>query len=283
MPRRNFTVTQNQSEVRYRFYATILDAWQNYLDTPQIYDKYWGYSNEPPRTMEEFWIKQHASLIDHINRVPFTSEAASKGTAFNAVIDTLHTGQPDEKTKISKVLDEKGKSLAVQAELDGFTFQFPYGICKEFALYYKGAIPQVRVSAILSTVYGNVELYGYIDELMPLSIHDIKYTRRYSASKFKHHSQHLVYPYCLIQNGSNIPTFEYDVAEESKSGDWQTYTETYVFNPDRDIPILRGRCEELIEFLLQNRRFITDRKIFGGENPEGYIGEPIDINKLMQN
>lgn len=273
---------QNKSEVRYKVYATLLDAWQDYLDTPLIYDKYWGFYAEPPHTLEEFWIKQHASLIDRINRVPFTSEAASKGSAFNAVIDTLITGELDEKVKMSKVLDENGKPLAVQAELDGFTFRFPYGICKEFALYYKGAIPQVRVSAILPTYYGNVELYGYLDELMPLSIHDIKYTGNYTASKFKRHSQHLVYPYCLIRNGSNVPTFEYNVAEESKSGKWQTYTETYVFDPDRDIPILRERCEGLIRFLLQNLQFITDRKIFGGENPEGYVGEPIDINKLMQ-
>lgn len=274
---------QKQSEVRYKLYATILDAWQDYLDTPQIYDKYWGFSNEPPHTLEEFWIKQQASLIDRINRVSFVSEAASKGTAFNAIIDTLQTGQFDNKVKMSKVLDENSKPLAVQAELDGFTFYFPYEICKEFALYYKGAIPQVRVSAILPTVYGNVELYGYIDELMPLSVHDIKYTGSYSASKFKHHSQHLVYPYCLMQNGSDVRTFEYNVAEESKSGNWQTYTETYVFAPDRDIPILQERCEGLIEFALQNRQFITDRKIFGGENPEGYVGEPIDINKLIQN
>lgn len=274
---------QNKSEVRYKVYATLLDAWQDYLDTPQIYDKYWGYSNEPPHTLEEFWVKQHASLIDRINRVPFTSEAASKGTAFNAVIDTLHTRQPDEKVKMSKVFDERGKCIAIRSELDGFTFQFPYEICMEFALYYKGAIPQVRVSAILHTVYGDVELYGYIDELMPLSTHDIKYTGSYSASKFKHHSQHLVYPYCLMQNGSDVRTFEYNVAEESKSGNWQTYTETYVFDPDRDTPILRERCEGLIEFALQNRQFITDRKIFGGENPEGYVGEPIDINKLIQN
>lgn len=272
---------QNPSEVRYRLYATLLDAWQDYLDTPQIYDRYWGLSARPPHTLEEFWIKQHASLIDRINRVPFTSEAASKGTAFNAVIDTLITGRPDEKVPMSKVLDDNGKPLAVQAELDGFTFQFPYRICMEFALYYKGAIPQVRVSAILSTMYGNVELYGYIDELMPLSIHDIKYTRRYSAGKFKRHSQHLVYPYCLIHNGSNVPTFEYNVAEESKSGNWHTYTETYVFDPGRDIPVLRERCEGLIEFAIQNRQFITDRKIFGGENPDGYMGQPIDINRLI--
>lgn len=273
---------QKQSNPRYRIYATLLDAFCDYLDTPQIYDRYWGYSNEPPHTLEEFWIKQHASLIDRINRVSFTSEAASKGSAFNAVIDTLITGQLDEKVKMSKVLDENGKPLAIQAELDGFAFQFPYEICKEFALYYKGAIPQIRVSAILPTAYGNVELYGYIDELMPLSVHDIKTTGNYSASKFKHHSQHLVYPYCLMQNGSDVRTFEYNVAEESKSGNWQTYTETYVFAPDRDIPILQERCEGLIEFALQNRQFITDCKIFGGENPEGYVGEPTDINKLMQ-
>lgn len=273
---------QNQSKLRFRVYATALDAWQNYLDTPQVYDKYWGWSNEPPHTLDEFWVIQYASLIDRINRVPFTSEAASKGTAFNAVIDTLVTGQPDEKVKMRKVTDEQGKRIAIQAELNGFTFQYPYEICKEFALYYKGAIPQVRVSAMLPTYYGDVELYGYIDELMPLSVHDIKYTGNYSASKFKHHSQHLVYPYCLIQNGSGIRTFEYNIAEENKYGRWQTFTETYVFDPDRDIPILRERCEGLIEFVLQNAEHITDKKIFGGENPDGYVGEPIDINKLIR-
>lgn len=273
---------QKQSNIRYRIYATLLDAWQDYLNTPQIYDKYWGFSNEPPHTLEEFWVKQHASLIDKINRVPFTSEAASKGTAFNAVIDTLITREPDDKVRMSKVYGENGKWEAIQAELDGFTFQFPYEICNEFATYYKGAIPQVRVSAILHTMYGDVEVYGFIDELMPLSVHDIKTTANYSASKFKHHSQHLVYPYCLLQNGSDIRTFEYNVAEIDKYGRWQTYTETYVFDPDRDIPILRERCEGLIEFLLQNQKFITDRRIFGGENPEGYVGVPVDIKQLMQ-
>lgn len=273
---------QKQSKPRFRLYATLLDAFCDYLDTPQIYDRYWGSSNEPPHTLEEFWIKQHASLIDRINRVPFTSEAASKGTAFNAVIDTLITGRLDDKVRMSKVLRENGEREAIQAELDGFTFQFPYELCREFATYYKGAIPQVRVCAILHTMYGDVEVYGFIDELMPLSVHDIKTTASYSASKFKHHSQHLVYPYCLIQNGSDIQTFEYNVAEESKSGKWQTYTETYVFDPDRDIPILRERCEGLIEFLLQNQKFITDRRIFGGENPDGYVGVPVDINQLMQ-
>lgn len=275
MPKRN--------KIFAHLYATLLDAYVDYLETPQIYDRYWGFSAEPPHSLEEFWVKQQASLINRINRVPFTSEAASKGTAFNAVIDEMVEGYNDSEATPGNIYDESGKCIAIRSELDGHTFQFPYAICREFADYYKGAIPQVRVSAILPTCYGDVEVYGVIDELMPLSIHDIKYTGNYCASKFKHHSQHLVYPYCLLQNGSDVRLFEYNVAEESKSGIWSTYTETYVFDPVRDIPILRERCEGLIEFILQNHRHITDNKIWGVENPDGYEGVPIDINKLMQN
>lgn len=269
-----------QSNIVCRLYATLLDAYVDYLDTPLIYDRYWGYSENPPHTLEEFWIKQQASLIDRINRVSFVNEAASKGTAFNDVIDAMVARKNRSETTIYTVF-HGGEATAVRARRDGFTFQFPYAVCREFADYYRGAIPQLRVSAVLPTCYGNVEVYGVIDELMPLSVHDIKYTGNYCASKFKHHSQHLVYPYCLMQSGSDVRTFEYNVAEESKSGTWQTYTETYVFDPERDIPVLRERCEGLMDFILNNRRFITDRKIWGGENPEGYIGEPVDINKLM--
>ena len=42
-----------------------------------------------------------------------------------------------------------------------------------------------------------------------------------------------------------------------------TYTETYVFVPERDIPILTNHCEEFIRFLEENRELITDTKIFG--------------------
>ena len=272
---------QSQSKPAYCIYATLLDAYCDYLDTPLIYDKYWGFSNEPPHTLDEFWVIQHNSLIDKINRVPFTSEATSKGTAFNSVIDTLIDGKPDNKVKLGKLLDENGKPYVIQAELDGFTFQFPVEICKEFARYYKGAIPQVYVEAILPTAYGDVKLYGYIDELMPFSAHDIKLTGSYSASKFKHHNQHIVYPCCLTENGRDIRHFEYNIAENDKYGRWQTFTETYCFDPDRDIPILRERCEGLIEFIRQNRHAITDRKIFGDENPPGYVGipQPLELPK----
>lgn len=263
-----------------RFYATLLDSYQDYLDTPIIYEKYWGFAAEPPFTLDEFWVRQRASLIDRINRVPFTSEAASKGTAFNAIIDNLIAGVQDEKVKLSEIRAEGTTIIAIKAEIDGFTFTFPYALCREFADYYKGAITQVLTEAPISTYYGDVVLYGYMDYLMSLSIHDLKTTGSYYAGKFKHHFQHLVYPYCLMQNGMDLRVFEYNIAEIDKYGRCATYTETYVFNPTRDIPKLKAHCEGLIEFVLDNLQYITDQRIFGGENPPGYVGAPVDINIL---
>ena len=71
----------------------------------------------------------------------------------------------------------------------------------------------------------------------------------------------MVYPYCLIKNGNEIRTFEYNITDFRN-----TYTETYVFDEKRDIPVLTSFVERFIEFLEVNRNLITDKKIFGGEN-----------------
>lgn len=49
-------------EVKFRFYATLLDAYQNYLDSDIIWSKYWGWSENPPHTPEEFKKIQFQSL-----------------------------------------------------------------------------------------------------------------------------------------------------------------------------------------------------------------------------
>ena len=51
----------------YKFYPSLLDAYQ------------WYVSSENENAEQEF--------IDKINRVPFTSELADKGTLFNNFID----------------------------------------------------------------------------------------------------------------------------------------------------------------------------------------------------
>ena len=222
---------------RYRFYATILDAFWGYLNSDVIWDKYWGWSENPPHTPEEFHEQQFQELIDRINRKPFDSEAADKGTAFNEVIDCMIENRKSETVQVEKVYkviregacDETGKPLyydevqtneviGLKATYNNRIFTFPISLCREFANYYKGALTQQRVEAILPTAYGNVLVYGVIDELMPASVHDIKTTGSYTVGKFKDHHQHLVYPYALMKNGSDVRTFEYNIVEFNKGG-----------------------------------------------------------------
>lgn len=271
-----------EKKVSYKFYATLLDGFQDYLNSDQIWEQYWGYSDNPPHTPEEFKQIQFQSFIDRINRVPFDSEAADKGTAFNEIIDCMVEHRKSEKVEVryeyeALVMgqvdncdpDERWADIEYTNKVIGLTavynnraFYFDINMCREFANYYKGAITQNFVKAIVKTRYGNVEVYGYEDELLPQSIHDIKTTGKYSVGKFKNHWQHIVYPYCHMMNGEDIRLFEYNIAEIEKSGKWATYTESYLFNPDRDIPKLVNHCEELISFLIENRHLITDRKIF---------------------
>lgn len=250
---------------KYNFYATILDSFYGYLSSDAVWQKYWGWSENPPHTPEEFHALQFDELINRINRVPFDSEKADRGTAFNEVIDCLIENRKSESVQVERIYSND-EVTALRATYNNRTFDFPISFCREFSEYFKGALTQQRVEAILSTRYGNALLYGYIDELMPMSVHDIKTTGSYSSFKFRNNFQHLVYPYCLIQNGNDIRTFEYNIAEFNKYGTpVETYTETYVFSPDRDIPILTSHVELFIEFLEENKHLIIDKKIFALE------------------
>lgn len=250
-------------QLKFKFYATLLDSFTSYLRSDAIWDRYWGVSENPPHTLEEFKEKQFQSLIDTINRVPFDSEAADKGTAFNEVIDCMIENRKSETVLVERLLsdmmDGRQALVGLRATYNNRQFDFPISICREFANYYKGALSQQRVEAILHTCFGDVLVYGVIDELMPMSVHDIKTTGSYYVGKFKDHWQHIVYPYCLMQNGSDVRLFEYNITDFKN-----TYTETYTFVPERDIPILVNHCEEFIRFLNDNRDLITDKKIFGG-------------------
>lgn len=243
----------------YRFYATILDAFHGYLNSDTIWEKYWGWSENPSHTPDEFHELQFKELIDRINRLPFDNEKADRGTCFNELVDALIENRKPKDVDVERTPD----GVCYQAVYNNRTFIFPISLCKEFSDYFKGALTQQRVEAILPTTFGDVLVYGLIDELMPTTVHDIKTTGSYSVGKFKDHFQHLVYPYALMQNGSDVRTFEYDIVEFNKGGFVvDTYTETYVFKPERDIPILTNHCEEFIRFLEENRELITDKKIF---------------------
>lgn len=269
------------TQPKYNIYPSLLDSFEQYVDSDIIWEKYWGFSENPPHTQEEFHKIQFQSVIDRINRVQYDNEAVAKGTAFNEVIDCMIEYRKSDKVEVEKVYEKivdgvcdphtgkpidcdviyTGKLIGLSVKYNGYEFFFPIGLCNEFANYYQGAVTQKYVEGIISTTFGDVKLYGFIDELMPLSVHDIKTTSQYSVGKYKRNSQHLVYPYCLIQMGNDVRTFEYNVAQIG-GYKYETFTETYEFNPIRDIPLLQQRCEDFICFVNDNKELIIDKKLF---------------------
>ena len=244
----------------YLFYATLLDAFQTYIDSDIIWERYWGFSENPPHSPEEFRQAQFQSLIDKINRKPFDSEKADRGTTFNEIIDCMVLDRNSEMVNVKRVYD--GNSLVgLNGAYNGRTFYFPITLCREMADFYKGSLCQQYIQAILPTIFGDVLLYGYMDYVKPFSTHDLKTTGQYAVGNYKNHWQHRVYPYALMKNGCNVPDFEYNVVELGKTY-YRTYTESYSFVPERDVPILTQHCEDFIRFLQANRTLITDQKIF---------------------
>lgn len=233
---------------KFKFYATLLDAFQSYIDRAELYQKYYGFAENPACSETEWDLKMERELIDKINRLPFESGPADKGTAFNEVVDCSI-----EKRKSEKYIFKLNADVTeVTASNDKYNHVFPIEICKEFADYFRDALTQQRVSGIIETCYGYVEVYGVIDELMPLSIHDIKTTSKYESFKYKNNWQHIVYPFC-----TGINDFEYNITDFK-----DTYTEKYVFDIERDTERLKKHCEHFIGFLYLNENLITDKKIF---------------------
>lgn len=218
-------------EVQYKFYGTLLDAFSYYL------------KSDSDEAFQEF--------INKLNRVPFESEPARKGTALNDLVDERAAGTVNHYLDIDGYYHFRG-------------FKFSAKVIDYLVGYYTGAIAQLFTQGVLDTRKGKVLLYGYIDELLPGEVHDIKGTGSYAYPKFLNYWQKLVYPFCLAKEGVDCPDFTYMITDYE-----QIYREDYRFRPERDIPKLANICEELIDFIENHRLLITDKKLFALEDPSG--------------
>lgn len=239
--------------VQYNIYPTLLDKFEGYINSSRIYQQYWGFADEPSIKEEEFEQKQFQSLIDCINRVPFESEEADKGTAFNEVIDCIIESRTSEKMQI-KSIKESG---VIAVHYKEHLFNFPFDLTVKIAKSLSGAVCSKFCEGFIATRYGNVRLYGFIDQLMPFTIVDLKTTSKYNSFKYRDNWQHRVYPYCLNQEGIYINEFEYIVTDFKN-----IWSENYTFNEIEQQNLL-NHVERFIEFLEQHRHLITDKKIFG--------------------
>lgn len=253
----------------YRIYPTLLDSFQGFLNSDLLWEKFYGDSEDAPYTAEEFTKKQEQDLINHINRVPFTSEPASCGTALNEIVDCIILNKPTEREGL--VITHDNENGIINATLDGFSFAFSEQFCREVADYFHECVPQYRCSGILPTKYGPVELYGNIDYLGLDKVFDLKSTSRYDFGKFEDHWQRYTYPYCLLQSAdcSEIKEFEFTVCKlrsDKKVIFADFYKEVYTYDHHVATAKLTMICERFIEWLNLHRELITDKKIFGGEN-----------------
>ena len=269
----------------YKIYPTLLDSWWKFQNTKledffyQDEQSGWHLNyNEAEGTyhysQEEMDALLEQELIDKINRVPTEpSEAASKGTIFNEIVDCIieRRGCHREGWTIESVADESGNKTTIHATIDGFAFDFDAEFCKQVAHYFACSLPQYYIEAPLETRYGKVLLYGWIDELRQDVVYDLKTTKRYEFGNYQHYWQRHLYPYCLIESGDtkNIKGFEFTVVKWAGGTKTQPlisgemFREYYTYDHCESAALLRQECERFIEWLEVNRDKITNKKIFG--------------------
>lgn len=237
----------------YAFSPSLLDAFQRMVDT-KVEDFFyqdetgaWHLNwNETEETLhfseEEVDALLKQEFIDKVNKVPTPpSEAASKGTAFNEIVDCLILNRkPTNQGIVIKTIrkgkdlfDVRQKKLEMDAEksdgvipiipeydlpnsetlfakigvpfiyaaIDGFEFFFDLQFCLEAAEYFKGSIAQYYTKANIETSKGLVEIHGYIDYLRQMKLFDAKTTKRYNWGDFQKKWQRYAYPFTLIESG----------------------------------------------------------------------------------
>lgn len=279
------------NQPKYKVYPSMLDKFQSFVETTAedyfYQDEQGGWhknynesTGEYKYSDSEVYELAKADLINFINRARTTSEAASKGTAFNELVDALITGKKSEAVRTNRIysftdaVDGTAKKLiAIEADIDGFKFEFSIDLIKEAAEYFKGCLNQVYTSATIETDYGLVELYGYIDELRKNVVYDLKTTKKYEFGKYSKYWQQHVYPYCLTESGvcTEIDNFEFTCYQLSGGTEknpiitGKKYPEVYKYQHEYSKGLIKNQCERLIEFLEENRELITDKKVFGGE------------------
>ena len=294
----------------YAFSPSLLDAYQRMIDT-KVEDFFyqdetgaWHLNwNETEETLhfseEEVDALLKQEFIDKVNKVPTPpSEAASKGTAFNEIVDCLILNRkPSNPDIVIKTIRNEGDLLQARrispvdatslntavetvnkvgkpfifASIDGFEFYFDMMFCLEAAEYFKGSIAQYYTKANLQTSKGVVEIHGYIDYLRHMKLFDAKTTKRYNWGDFQKKWQRYAYPFTLIESGlmTEVNSFEFTIyvltggSSRSPLITGKQYKEVYTYDHEQARKMLTQQCERVIEFLEENRDLITNEKVFG--------------------
>lgn len=257
-------------EAKYRISPTTLDALYSYINSDNLWERYWGASENPSISPEDFHEQKRIDLLNNLNRIDIPwedSERADLGTAFNEIIDGLITKTTPKHEKLEQYLYSKELGI-IFVVFNKRIFIFPIHICESIAEYCAKSIPQYRIKQTISTKYGTVLLSGYIDELLPTAnIIDLKTTGRYSQGQFEDHFQHHIYPYAINKEGMKCEYFEYLIMQYYLTKDrmiknCEIHKEYYRYDKYESEAHIKYWCELLIEFVEENKNLIINQRIF---------------------
>ena len=271
--------TSLPSRPGYRITPSLLNKWQDLVDADKHWEEWYGNSDEPSISSEDYYAKCEKELLDAINRVPFVSEAASKGTALNELVDCIvDKRKPREDMLVERVYSDaeafKDTVVALSANIDGFSFLYDISLVRELADYFKGAICQHRCEAVMDTSFGPVILYGDADYILRDVVYDLKSTSKYSAyGKFESGWQKDLYPWALIESGEmeGITGFEYTVVPLSGGTatspliTGEIKSEWYDYSHGMATRRLRQVLEAFLPWVEEHRSLITHKRIFNQE------------------
>ena len=284
---------------KYRIYPSLLDKFQDLLDYETVAEERWNLVSNAAKkrgefadrevgdyklTPDEMYAKIECELINTINRCPKEpSEAADKGTAFNEIVDCLIENRRSSNPEVDiQTVERTPGHKVIRARINSFVFDFDIDFCRRVAADFAGSLTQFCVDALMPTSFGPVNLYGFIDEWVGSEITDIKTTSSYEWGKFERKWQRHLYPWAVVESGqaTEITQFTYYALEWSnRKGEpliaRGPYRETYSYDHAQSGQLLCDHIEQFITWLEFRKAYITDRRIFGGVNPDGYQGVPI--------
>jgi CRISPR/Cas system-associated exonuclease Cas4 (RecB family) len=140
----------------------------------------------------------------------------------------------------------------------------PHDFDNEVVEKVKTILPGVRVTQMpIKFTHQNIQFYGFADVVGEGRVIDIKTTSSYKLNKFQHNFQNL-YMYALRNQGcTSMEYIIYDFKE--------IHIETYPL-ATYDFSAMLHHLELFTEFLEDNRKYITDKKIFVEEVSGGLFG-----------
>ena len=217
---------------RYRISPSLLNKMSDWLNSDEIYNKFWGEAERPAMDADGFRAKQLAELLAYINREPQPpSEAADRGTALNEIVDRLidRGSRPD--------IEVQRDGGAYICNINDFMFKFDRALVESLALMFKTATPQYHLQHVYNLEVYEVELHGFADYIFPTMIWDLKTTGKYEGEKYAQNWQRWVYPLTALDSGAltacdNFTFYALEMRKDRDSGilTAKPYAETYSVN-----------------------------------------------------